>query len=157
MLQGRLFNYGDTHRYRLGANNLQLPVNSPFAFHSYTRDGASTIKSQGGTPNYHPNSFKGPDNDQRAQKLEPVLPICGDAKRIDSGHDDNFTQARLLYINVMKPDERGRLVQNIASWLVLANSVMQERAISLFSKVDKDLGEKIRNAIHPQATHHVDL
>ena len=31
MLQGRLFSYGDTHRYRLGANHMQLPVNRPHA------------------------------------------------------------------------------------------------------------------------------
>lgn len=30
MLQGRLFSYADTHRHRLGANYLQIPVNCPF-------------------------------------------------------------------------------------------------------------------------------
>ena len=29
MLQGRLFGYNDAHRYRLGANYQQLPVNAP--------------------------------------------------------------------------------------------------------------------------------
>merc|ERR1712071_351243 len=29
MLQGRLFSYADTHRYRLGANHLMIPVNKP--------------------------------------------------------------------------------------------------------------------------------
>ncbi|WP_143430226.1 catalase, partial [Helicobacter pylori] len=29
MLQGRLFSYGDTHRYRLGVNYPQIPVNKP--------------------------------------------------------------------------------------------------------------------------------
>jgi membrane-associated phospholipid phosphatase len=31
MLQGRLFAYGDAHRYRLGINHTQLPVNCPRA------------------------------------------------------------------------------------------------------------------------------
>jgi len=36
MLQGRLFSYPDTHRYRIGTNYLQLPVNRPHsAVHSY--------------------------------------------------------------------------------------------------------------------------
>ncbi|XP_018568973.1 catalase-like [Anoplophora glabripennis] len=157
MLQGRLFNYGDTHRYRLGANNLQLAVNAPFNFHSYTRDGESTIHSQGGAPNYHPNSFKGPDNDRRAHALAPVIPLSGDAKRLDSGNDDNFTQPRLLYRRVLKPDERGRLIQNIVSWLKPTNSVMQERAISAFSLVDTDLGEKIKEALNSLVQHHVVL
>ena len=31
MLQGRLFAYGDAHRYRVGINHDQLPVNRPHA------------------------------------------------------------------------------------------------------------------------------
>ena len=41
VLQGRLFSYGDTHRYRLGVNFNHIPVNAPKCpFHSYHRDGA---------------------------------------------------------------------------------------------------------------------
>lgn len=41
MLQGRLFSYVDTHRHRLGANYLQIPVNCPFRSRpmNYQRDG----------------------------------------------------------------------------------------------------------------------
>jgi len=41
MLQGRLFSYGDAHRYRLSANHTQLPVNRPHAAEvkNYSRDG----------------------------------------------------------------------------------------------------------------------
>ena len=35
MLQGRLFSYADTHRHRLGANYLQIPVNCPFKSKCY--------------------------------------------------------------------------------------------------------------------------
>src|SRR5262249_34481415 len=31
MLQGRVFAYADAHRYRLGVNYTQIPVNCPFA------------------------------------------------------------------------------------------------------------------------------
>jgi hypothetical protein len=42
MLEGRLFSYGDTHRYRLGANHMHLSVNRPHAAEArnYSRDGA---------------------------------------------------------------------------------------------------------------------
>ncbi|MBL2417169.1 catalase, partial [Klebsiella pneumoniae] len=33
MLQGRVFAYSDTQRYRLGVNYLQLPVNAPKCAH----------------------------------------------------------------------------------------------------------------------------
>ena len=37
MLLGRLFAYADAHRYRIGANYNQLPVNAPHApVHSYS-------------------------------------------------------------------------------------------------------------------------
>jgi catalase len=65
MLQGRLFAYGDAHRYRLGVNHTQIPVNAPLgvpggATH-YGRDGAMRFDGNGGrTKNYEPNSFDGP-------------------------------------------------------------------------------------------------
>lgn len=40
-VQGRLFAYPDTHRHRLGANYLQIPVNCPYRARvaNYQRDG----------------------------------------------------------------------------------------------------------------------
>ncbi|XP_045466310.1 catalase-like [Harmonia axyridis] len=147
MLQGRLFNYGDTHRYRLGVNSNQLPVNSPFRMKNFSRDGTMTFESQGGAPNYHPNSFGGPESDLRAKALAPILPIAGDAARYDNGLNDNFSQARLLYERVLTPLERRRLVDNIVDWLRRANAVIQERAIRNFAQVNEDFGRLIREGI----------
>jgi len=69
MLQGRLFSYGDTHRYRLGANHAHLPVNRPHAAEvdNYGRDGAMRFDSNHGREkNYEPNSFGGPKQNRRA-------------------------------------------------------------------------------------------
>ncbi|MDU3078241.1 MAG: catalase, partial [Mixta calida] len=59
MLQGRLFSYGDAHRYRLGVNHHQIPVNAPKCpFHSYHRDGAMRVDGNSGNgATYEPNSF----------------------------------------------------------------------------------------------------
>jgi catalase len=60
MLQGRLFSYPDAHRYRIGANYLQLPVSQPkVPVHSYDRDGQKSY-ANGGDPTYAPNSYGGP-------------------------------------------------------------------------------------------------
>ncbi|MEG2837841.1 MAG: catalase, partial [Erysipelotrichaceae bacterium] len=58
LLQGRLFAYGDAHRYRLGVNSGQIPVNKPVVeAHSYHRDGAMRVDGNyGSTTGYHPNS-----------------------------------------------------------------------------------------------------
>ncbi|CAH0552788.1 unnamed protein product [Brassicogethes aeneus] len=154
MLQGRLYSYGDTHRHRLGPNPTQLPVNSPFKLHTYTRDGYGTINSQGGAPNYHPNSFQGPVSDARANALSPALPLVGVAKRTDNAQDDtNYVQARILYQRVLTQEERERLMDNIVMMLKLANTVLQERAISNFSNVDESLGTGIRNRLRAIQTH----
>lgn len=150
MLQGRLFNYGDANRYRLGINGEQLPVNRPFQQHTYYRDGSATIDSQGGAPNYHPNSFGGSEPDARAKALAPVLPIVGNATRYDNWDEDNYSQARLLYSRVLDDEERGRLVSNVVDLLKLANEVLQERVVKNFSNVDVEFSEKIRAQLQVQ-------
>lgn len=58
-----MFSYSDTHRHRLGANYLQLPVNCPYRTKvtNYQRDGPQAYDNQGSAPNYYPNSFSGPE------------------------------------------------------------------------------------------------
>ncbi|KAF8737458.1 hypothetical protein AX14_012844 [Amanita brunnescens Koide BX004] len=53
VLQSRLFSYPDAHRYRLGVNYQQLPVNAPVVpVVNFQRDGLATYHSQGNMPNY---------------------------------------------------------------------------------------------------------
>lgn len=60
MLQGRLFSYPDTHRYRIGTNYPELPVDRPKSpAYSYNKDGAMRHANPG-DPVYAPNSFGGP-------------------------------------------------------------------------------------------------
>ncbi|CAG9864271.1 unnamed protein product [Phyllotreta striolata] len=155
MLQGRLFAYGDTHRYRLGVNHLQIPVNSPLKAANFARDGRSTLHSQGEAPNYHPNSFNGPGIDKRAKALSPVIPLHGEAARTDNGNDDNFTQARLLYNDVMKSDERARLIDNMLDWLKPTKQEFRNRAIEMFAQVDAELGKKLKLGLN--SSRHIDL
>ncbi|KAL1490823.1 hypothetical protein ABEB36_013451 [Hypothenemus hampei] len=150
MLQGRIFNYGDTQRYRLGINGTQLPVNEPFKLHNYNRDGQSILKSQGGAPNYFPNSFRGPKNNIRARALQPKIPLNGLVDRIDNGFDDNYSQASLLWRRVLKDDERHRTIENMLNWLRQTNRVIALRAIENFANVDQALGARLREGLDKQ-------
>lgn len=151
MLQGRLFSYGDTHRYRLGANHMQLPVNRPHATAAanYSRDGYMRFDgNHGRAKNYEPNSFGGP-----AQCNSPTwapLEVHGMAAAHAPEHhreDDDFVQAGNLY-RVMKPDERGRLIDNIAASLgQVTNDKIVERSLSHFAKADPDYGERVAIAV----------
>ncbi|XP_055836562.1 catalase-like [Episyrphus balteatus] len=150
MLQGRLFSYGDTHRYRLGANYLQLPVNCPYRVpvKNYQRDGAMCFTdNQDGAPNYYPNSFSGPQENQRARNLRPKYSLTGDVDRYYSGDMDNYSQVTNFWLNVLSSDERKRLVENIAGSLSGASPFIQTRAVKNFTQVHPDLGSQLSKAL----------
>lgn len=147
MLQGRLFSYSDTHRHRLGPNHLQLPVNCPYRVKTlnYQRDGSMCFNdNQGGAPNYFPNSFSGPVEDERAKKLSPPEKLEGDVYRISSGDlEDNFGQPADFWNKVLDDGARKRLVANIAGHVVNASGFIQERVVKNFSKVNADFGAQL--------------
>ncbi|CAL1265601.1 unnamed protein product [Larinioides sclopetarius] len=147
MLQGRLFSYADTQKYRLGTNYLQLPVNCPYRVRprNYQRDGEMTIYSQNGAPNYYPNSFGGPETDRTAR--EPPFEVRGDVDRYDSSNEDNFTQAGIFYREVLDDDQRSRLVRNIAENLVEAQEFIQARAVKNFAEADPEYGRRVADEL----------
>jgi catalase len=146
MLLGRLFSYPDTHRYRIGPNYLQLPINRPKSeVHSYNKDGAMRYEHAGTQPVYAPNSFGGPKADPSF--ADPSWSADGEivraAQRLHSD-DDDYGQAGALFREVLSLEDRDHLVGNIVGHL--GTDVMreiQERAVSHWRKVDAELGARI--------------
>ncbi|XP_017782613.1 PREDICTED: catalase-like [Nicrophorus vespilloides] len=147
MLQGRLFSYHDAHIYRLGVNFTQLPVNCPFRVTNFQRDGLNTVNSQGGAPNYHPNSFGGPNSDERAKKYYRTYKAEGVVERYDTKDDDNFTQARVFYQRVLDEAAKTRLIDNIVTELKKANREIQLKTVANFTQVDASLGKRIKDGL----------
>uniref|UniRef100_A0A914UKS2 Catalase n=1 Tax=Plectus sambesii TaxID=2011161 RepID=A0A914UKS2_9BILA len=147
MLQGRLFSYTDTHFHRLGTNFMQLPINCPYKARvsNYQRDGEFCIHSQDGTPNFHPNSFCGPQEEKSA--VESTFKLSGDVARYNSADDDNYTQPGIFWSKVLDEPARERLVENIAGHLTNADSFIQDRQVENFTKVNKDFGARLRKAL----------
>jgi catalase len=146
MLQGRLFSYADTHRHRLGANYLQIPVNCPFKVRNYQRDAPQTVNdNQTGAPNYFPNSFSGPSQD--SAHLESVETVSGEAKRHDSGNEDNFSQCGVFWRKTLDEAARARLIENMSGHLINAAEFLQLRAIENFSKCDQEYGRRLKEAL----------
>ena len=116
MLQGRLLSYPDAHRYRLGVNYEQIPVNRcPYATYNYERDGRMRMDgNHGSMPNYYPNSFDEVVVDQRykepAQELEASIADWYD--RNAPGDDDHYTQPGNLY-RMMPPEAKTATINNI--------------------------------------------
>ncbi len=150
MLQGRLFAYGDAHRYRLGINHTRIPVNAPRATRAdnYGRDGAMRFDSNGGrSKNYEPNSFDGP-----AETNEPLyggLDTTGVSGTYewDRRETDDFAEAGALY-RLIDDAAKRRLVDNIADGLAqVEHSPIVDRSVSCFRAADPDYGDRIERAI----------
>lgn len=150
LLQGRLFSYPDTQRHRLGPNYALIPVNCPHArgINNYQRDGAMRTDNNGGSsPNYSPNGRGGPVVEPAA--AEAPVPVTGTTVRAEypsAGRADDFEQAGLLY-RVLKPEERARLVQNIAGHLGQASRAVQERQVEHFVRADAEYGAAVKAAL----------
>jgi catalase len=150
MLQGRLFSYPDAHRYRIGPNYLQLPVNQPkVAVHSYNRDGAMAYIN-GGDPVYAPNSYGGPAADPSVElptwRVE-AAEIVRNAYTLHS-QDDDFGQPGTMVREVLDDPARDRLVSNISGHL--SNNVVEpvlSRALDYWRNVDADLGARVAKAL----------
>ncbi|HEY2989434.1 MAG TPA: catalase [Candidatus Binatia bacterium] len=147
MLQFRIFAYADAHRYRLGVNYADLPVNRPRCpVNSYYRDGSMRFDGNGaGAVNYEPNSFGGPVEDPSVK--EPPLRVMGFADRYDHrvGNDD-YTQAGNLF-RLMKPDERKRLIENIVNAMKLVPRFIQERQLQHFYGADPEYGKGVAKGL----------
>lgn len=148
MLQGRLWSYSDAHRYRLGVNYQQIPVNCPFntKVRNYQRDGAARVDgNQDGAPNYFPNSFSGPQPDPSVAWHS--TPLSGDVARHRTDDDDNFSQVTIFYNKVLDEQGRDNLTTNIAQHAANAYPFLQKRVIENWTKVDPDCGRRIEQKI----------
>jgi catalase len=147
LLQGRLFSYGDTQRYRLGINHHQIPVNASRVAnpHSFHRDGGMRVDGNlGGNVNYEPNRFG--DFAQDANASEPPL-AAGAVDRYDHRADDDYyTQPGMLFA-LFDDAQRQRLFGNIARHI---NGVPQEivaRQIEHFRRADPAYAEGVIAAL----------
>lgn len=145
MLQARLMSYADAHRYRVGNNFHQLPVNKPRCpVMNYQRDGQmATAADYGGRPNYWPNTREGaPQPDERF--MDPAWDL-GKAvvDRYDSTQDhDDYTQAGDLF-RLFDDGQRDRLATRIAGVLGQARPEVQMRQLCHFFRADEEYGRRV--------------
>jgi catalase len=151
MLLGRMFSYPDTHRYRIGPNYLQLPINRPKSeVHTYNKDGAMRYEHSGAQPVYAPNSFGGPKADPQ-RNPDPTWEADGDIVRTAQtlhSEDDDYGQPGSLYREVLTERDRDHLADNLIGHL--GNDVSREvrvRAVAHWQKVDADLGARLLDGL----------
>ncbi|HBG87391.1 MAG TPA: catalase [Marinilabiliaceae bacterium] len=150
MLQGRIFAYPDAHRYRLGANYEQIPVNRAInPVYNHERDGYMSVNGNGGdAPNYFPNSFDAIEADPHYK--QPGMPLdmaYADTYPRNENDDDHYTQPGLLFRKVMTDSERKATISNFAGSMAgIAGPKRDEiiqRQLSHFYKADKELATEV--------------
>jgi catalase len=155
MLLARGFSYADAHRARLGVNYKQIPVNRPkVEVHSYSKDGVGrTVNAS--DPVYAPNSYGGPKADP--SRTNEVL-WHSDGEMVRSAYtlrkdDDDYSQAGVMVREVLDDEQRARLVSNVAGHL--GGGVSEPillRALEYWRNIDKDLGDRIEQAVRAGAS-----
>ncbi|WP_294137463.1 catalase [Sphingobium sp.] len=146
MLQGRLFSYSDTQRYRVGANVMALPVNKPLApvVNNY-QDGVMDGTGSTSNVNYFPAMVQKQAAAEFGQSTYEVNATV-DAKPIEK--TNNFAQAGIFYRSLSARD-KADLIANLAGDL---GQVTSDRTrtimVSYFYQADKDYGTRIAKAVN---------
>jgi catalase len=149
LLQGRLFSYADTQRYRIGANYLQLPINAPKnPFHNNHYDGQQNWMLRQGEVNYYPSrvdpvpeappaAFPTPRDELRGQRVKQLVP-----------NQCDFVQPGERYRS-FDPARKERFVNRIAKLLTNERVTPELRAIwlELWSKCDAELGAALATRV----------
>lgn len=148
MLQRRLFFYGDAHRYRLGVNHHQIPVNAPKCpYHSYHRDGAMRVDGNyGSTKDYEPISYA--EWQEQPDFSETPLAINGAADHWNFRKDDDdyYSQPGDLF-RLMSPAQQQVLFENTARAIDGADDEVKKRHIGNCLKADPAYGKGIADAV----------
>jgi catalase len=155
MLQGRILSYPDAHRYRLGANYEQLPVNKcPYMVNNFERDGAMRVDGNGGSnPNYFPNSFDTikPDEAYKQPAWELDTNVADWYSRNAEGENDHYTQPGNFYRDVLSEQDKKNLISNIVGAMSGISGPKKaeivNRQLCHFFRADIGLGMAIATAL----------
>lgn len=155
MLQGRILSYPDAHRYRLGVNYEQIPVNKcPYMVSNYQRDGHMRVDGNGeDSPNYYPNSFDDIYVDESFKEPAMVLDstLADWYDRNAEGENDHFTQPGWLFNKAMNDYDRHNLVSNIVGAMSGISGPKKDtiiyKQLCHFFRIDEKLGTAVSKGL----------
>jgi catalase len=148
LLQGRIFSYADTQRYRLGTNYLQLPINRPkVQVNNNQRDGFMQYAPYGGgTVNYEPNTLADGQPREAANIPMSKYRYEGSAIREKIILTNDFEQAGERYRLISNID-RDHLVDNIIDDLGKTKKEIQKRMVVNLTKADSKFGIRVSKGL----------
>jgi catalase len=148
MLQGRLFSYLDTQRYRIGPNFQQLPVNRPISpVNSYNQNGPMDARETHGEYNYQPNRAPNTITEDRTFDYSPVA-LGATTVRQPIRIKDEYRQAGELYRSVSKQDQDDLITNLVGDLSQVTNPDTVLEMVSHFYKADLNYGTRLAEALH---------
>lgn len=147
MLQGRLFSYADTQRYRVGANVMSLPVNRPrVPVVNNNQDGFLNSSGRDASVNYFPSALAPKVTADEFRNATYTVNAVVDSKPIS--RTNNFEQAGIFYRS-LPAAEKADLIKNLAGDL---GQVRSDRTrtimVSYFYQADADYGTRVAKAVN---------
>ncbi|MCW2288797.1 catalase [Leucobacter luti] len=154
MLMARVFSYADAHRYRIGTNFNQLPVNQPHAaeVNNYMHEGNMQYRFNGPDHRtYTPNSYGAAGGPQADPLLGVEASWENDGELVRAAatlrsDDDDFGQPGTLYREVFSAESKERFHAVLGGQ---AKSItvpeIRERFFQYWTNVDANLGQILRN------------
>lgn len=150
VLQTRFFTYSDTHRYRLGVNHMQIPVNAPITpVANFERDGAMIVNgNQGSRPNYQ-STLSPIQIYNRTWNFDSHQQWIGGAvESLSAVTEIDFSWPRIFWNSLSEQDQQN-FIGNVAGHLGEApSSVVRERQVALFAHVNASLGAAIAAGVN---------
>lgn len=148
LLQGRLFAYGDAHRYRVGTNHNQLEINKPIECPYNNERGGSMAQagSYGSQNNYFPNTQ---DNVTVEGISPPIIKLKDEViqKWEVKTYEDDFVQPNQFYEKVLKDKQKTELINNLTDSMQDIKENLKYRQVALFYKVHIDLGTRLATSL----------
>lgn len=147
LLQGRLFSYFDTQRYRIGSNFQQLPVNAPTnQVVSNNQGGSFSNRGTTSNVNYQPSRVQTWTEDTTNRHSHPRYgDVAITQQRITK--TNNFQQAGEFYRN-LDDKQKANLVKNLLGDLSQVESKeIKAIMVGYFYMADRNLGMELAKAL----------
>lgn len=149
LLQGRLFSYFDTQRYRIGANFQQLPINAPkAATATNNQDGAFATRKTNGDINYQPSATQNGfvDNEANEYSKSSFADVTTVQQKISKPND--FKQAGEFYRSLSE-NEKQDLIENLSGDLkTVTNKDVARKMVGYFYMADADYGKRLAKELN---------
>ena len=149
MLQGRLFSYLDTQRYRIGPNFQQLPINRPISpMNSYNQNGPMDTRETHGEFNYQPNRAPETMKEDPSFDASPVQLVGTTSVHQPIRIKDEYRQPGELYRSLSEQDRDDLITNLVGDLSQITNPETRLAAVTNFYKTDTDYGTRLATALH---------